>query len=78
MPIYLLSALLHLYVGWRIVPALGAWPVAQALLGLVLVASTVLLPLGLMARRHVRGPWADRLAWAGLVGMGLFSRRCLC
>ncbi|MCA0213788.1 MAG: metallophosphoesterase [Proteobacteria bacterium] len=73
MPIYLLSALLHLYVGWRIVPALGAWPVAQALLGLVLVASTVLLPLGLMARRHVRGPWADRLAWAGLVGMGLFS-----
>lgn len=73
MPIYLLSALLHLYVGWRIVPALGAWPVAQALLALVLVASTVLLPLGLMARRHVRGPWADRLAWAGLVGMGLFS-----
>lgn len=73
MPIYLLSALLHLYVGWRILPALGAWPVAQALLGLVLVASTVLLPLGLMARRHVRGPWADRLAWAGLVGMGLFS-----
>lgn len=73
MPIYLLSALLHLYVGWRILPALGAWPLAQALLGLVLVASTVLLPLGLMARRHVRGPWADRLAWAGLVGMGLFS-----
>ena len=73
MPIYLLSALLHLYVGWRILPALGAWPLAQALLGLVLVASTVLLPLGLMARRHVRGPWADRLAWAGLLGMGLFS-----
>ncbi len=73
MPLYLLSALLHLYVGWRIVPALGAWPLAQALLALVLVASTVLLPLGLMARRYTRGPWADRLAWAGLVGMGLFS-----
>lgn len=73
MPIYLLSALLHLYVGWRIVPALGAWPVAQALLAMLLVASTVLMPLGLMARRSVKGPWADRLAWAGLLGMGLFS-----
>jgi len=73
MPLYLLSALLHLYVGWRIVPALGAWPLAQGLLVLVLAASTVLLPLGLMARRHTRGPWADRLAWAGLLGMGLFS-----
>ncbi len=73
MPLYLLSALLHLYVGWRIVPALGAWPPAQALLAMVLVASTVLLPLGLMARRRTRGPWADRLAWAGLLGMGLFS-----
>lgn len=73
MPLYLLSALLHLYVGWRIVPALGAWPLAQGLLVLVLAASTVLLPLGLMARRHARGPWADRLAWAGLLGMGLFS-----
>jgi predicted MPP superfamily phosphohydrolase len=73
MPIYLLSALLHLYVGWRIVPALVAWPVAQALLAGVLVVSTVLMPLGLMARRSVKGPWADRLAWAGLLGMGLFS-----
>ena len=73
MPIYLLSALLHLYVGWRIVPALTAWPVAQALLAMLLVASTVLMPLGLMARRSVKGPWADRLAWAGLLGMGLFS-----
>ena len=73
MPLYLLSALLHLYVGWRIVPALVAWPVAQALLAGVLVVSTVLMPLGLMARRSVKGPWADRLAWAGLLGMGLFS-----
>ena len=73
MPLYLLSALLHLYVGWRIVPALAVWPVAQALLAMVLAASTVLLPLGLMGRRRVAGPWADRLAWAGLVGMGLFS-----
>jgi predicted MPP superfamily phosphohydrolase len=71
MPIYLFSALLHLYVGWRLLPALG--PVAQGLLLLVLVASTVLVPLGLLARRHVRGPAADRLALVGLLFMGLFS-----
>ena len=71
MPLYLLSALLHAYVGWRLIPSLGAWPAAS--LATVLVASTVLMPLGLMARRHVRGPWADRLAWAGLLAMGLFS-----
>lgn len=73
MPIYVLSALLHLYVGWRLVPSLAAWPVAQALLAMVLVASTVLLPLGLLAQRRVQGPWGERLAWLGLVGMGLFS-----
>ena len=71
MPIYLFSALLHLYVGWRLLPALG--PVAQGLLLLVLVASTLLVPLGLLARRHVRGPAADRLALVGLLFMGLFS-----
>lgn len=71
MPLYLFSALLHLYVGWRLLPALDAVP--QALLLMVLVASTALVPLGLMARRYVRGPWADRLALAGLLFMGLFS-----
>ncbi len=73
MPIYLLSALLHLYVGWRLAPALSAWPVAQGLFVMLLAASAALLPLGLTARRRVHGAWADRLAWAGLVGMGLFS-----
>lgn len=65
------SALLHVYVGWRLVPDLGALP--AAFLVLLLVASTLLMPMGLLARRVRRQPLSDRLAWAGLIFMGLFS-----
>jgi predicted MPP superfamily phosphohydrolase len=67
------SALLHLYVGWRLVPALAAWPVAAGALAVLLVASALLMPMGLLARRIQRQPLSDRLAWGGLVFMGLFS-----
>ena len=67
-----LSAGLHLYVGLRIVPALpgsvGPW-----LLSVLLLASALLMPLGLLSRRFAKPPAADRLAWAGLLAMGLFS-----
>jgi hypothetical protein len=58
--------------GARIAPALpGAW--GGAVLGVLLVASALLMPMGLMSRRFARGPAADRLALAGLLFMGLFS-----
>jgi predicted MPP superfamily phosphohydrolase len=67
-----LSALLHLYIGLRLVPALpAAW--AGGLLALLLLASTALTPLGLVARRLLRPQAADRLTWAGMLAMGLFS-----
>ena len=72
-PIVFLMALLHAYVGWRIVPALGAYPLPQMLLVLLLVLSPVLIPLGVMGSRALRQPWADRLSWVGLLLMGLFS-----
>jgi predicted MPP superfamily phosphohydrolase len=65
-------ALLHLYIGWRLLPALpidATWKIAGALL---LVASWLLLPLGMLVRR-TRQPWADRIAWAAFLTMGLFS-----
>jgi len=65
-------ALLHLYIGWRLLPALPidmGWKVICALL---LVASWVLLPLGMLMRR-ARQPWVDRIAWAAFLTMGLFS-----
>ncbi|MEJ5992044.1 metallophosphoesterase [Ramlibacter sp. PS3R-8] len=66
-----LSALLHLYIGARIVPSL-ARPGAVAV-ALLLVASAALVPAGMMARRLLRPPAADRLTWVGMLCMGLFS-----
>jgi hypothetical protein len=66
-----LSLALPLYVGaascrtWRRRRCAG--------FALLLLASAVLAPLGLLARRLLRPPAADRLAWAGLLALGLFS-----
>lgn len=73
MPLLLFSFLLHAYIAIRLLPDLGGWPVAQVLLGLVLLGSMVLTPLGLMARRFKSQPLSDRLAWTGMLFMGLFS-----
>ena len=70
-PLVLIVALLHGFVGWRLVPEL-ATPWSWAL-SAWLVLSTVLMPLGLVGSRVARQPWADRLSWVGLLLMGLFS-----
>lgn len=70
-PITFLVALLHLYIGWRVAPHLGG--LAGWGLALVLVASTVLMPLSMTARRMKNRRAAEGLAWAGFVFMGLFS-----
>ena len=70
-PLVFIVALLHAFVGWRLVPELAApwgW-----VLGAGLVLSAALMPLGLMGSRIARQPWADRLSWTGLLLMGLFS-----
>jgi predicted MPP superfamily phosphohydrolase/uncharacterized membrane protein len=65
------SAALHFYVGARIVAELAApW---SALLATWLAVSTLLMPMGMLAWRFLRGPWAERVAVAGLFAMGLFS-----
>ena len=69
-PLFLISSLLHGYVGWRVAPGLpfGApWFIAM------LLASALLMPMALLARRVRTQPRADRLAWAGALAMGLFS-----
>ena len=66
------SIALHLYIGVRLVPAFAAAGPA-ALLAALLLASAVTVPLGLVARRLVKPPLADRLAVAGLYCLGLFS-----
>lgn len=69
---FIVSAVLHACVGWRVAPALGS-PLWQALLVAVLVLSALLMPLGLLGSRVLRQLWADRLSWVGLLLMGLFS-----
>lgn len=67
-----LSAGLHAWVGWRIVPALP--PAAGVAMGLLLLASALLMPLGLFARRSAgRGGASTWIAWGSLLAMGLFS-----
>ena len=73
MVLMLILLLLHAYVGWRLVPALAFAPGLQWALLAMLAASWLLMPMAFVARRLHRRPWADRLAWTGLLLMGLFS-----
>jgi hypothetical protein len=67
-----LLLLLHLYIGWRIVPQLpGA--IAGFAFAALLLASALLIPLGFFGRRAARREVADRWTWAGMLALGLFS-----
>jgi predicted MPP superfamily phosphohydrolase len=66
-------ALLHLYIGMRLLPAMNVG-VVGGLLGIVLLAlSAGLVRIGLVAPSLRRTRWSEPLAWAGLLAMGLFS-----
>ena len=71
--IWALSALLHGYVGLRLVPALAAWPVAATLLVALLMASALALPLGARAMRRRGGRAVTTTYWVGMLCLGLFS-----
>ena len=70
MPILLLHALLHLYVGLRLGSELPVW--GAVLLGLLLTASALLIPLSFFARR-LGLRIGEGVSWGGLLAMGLFS-----
>ncbi|HEY8050305.1 MAG TPA: metallophosphoesterase [Ramlibacter sp.] len=65
------SALLHFYVGARLATALPApwhWIVVAWL-----AIEALLVPMGMLAWRYLRGIRAERVAVAGLFAMGFFS-----
>jgi predicted MPP superfamily phosphohydrolase len=68
-----LLALLHLYIGFRLIPAMVLGPAGLVLGILLLVASTLLVPTGLFASALKRVRFAEQLTWAGLLAMGFFS-----
>ena len=73
MQLFLVSVLLHVYVGARIWPDLPGGAAVGGLFLALLVASAGLMPMVLLARRLQPRAWADRAAWAGSLAMGLFS-----
>jgi predicted MPP superfamily phosphohydrolase len=71
-----LSLLLHAYVGGRLLPETGAWPVLSVLLAMSLITSALFMPMGigLAARLAGAGRGTARVVtWLGWAGMGLFS-----
>ncbi len=69
-----LIAALHLYIGWRLLPDLGLNGAGWAAGIAFLCVSTLMIPLGMMARFVIRPiELADRVSWFGALLMGLFS-----
>ncbi|MCR1767101.1 metallophosphoesterase [Burkholderia glumae] len=66
------GVLFHVYVGLRLIPEFTS-PAVRAAAVLWLVASCLVIPLGMLSRSIERQPLGDRLAWIGLLEMGFFS-----
>ena len=64
----LILALLHAYIGWRLLPDLPGGTVVAGIGVAVLVLSTLLIPWGMLARFLIaRQPLSDRVTWAGVM-----------
>ena len=71
--LFAIVAAAHVYVGLRLIPDLALTP-GQHWAGVAALAvSCILMPLSLVIRPFAARPWADWVAGAGLVIMGLFS-----
>jgi predicted MPP superfamily phosphohydrolase len=68
-----LLALLHVYIGLRLLPPLPIGATGYVIGAVALLASCLLMPLAVFARAARDPQWSDRLAWIGLTTMGLFS-----
>jgi predicted MPP superfamily phosphohydrolase len=68
-----LIALLHIYVGVRLLPALPIAPLGRALGALALCASFAVIIAGARARLMQNSSFAANLAWMGSLNGGFFS-----
>lgn|SRR5690606_14781649 len=66
-------ALLHLYIGVRLVPDLPAQPVGMLLGALYLLLSLILIPLGFVSRRFLPAFLVQRISWPSLMAIGFGS-----
>jgi predicted MPP superfamily phosphohydrolase len=71
-----LSLLLHVYVGSRLLAEIGEWPVLCGLLALSLITSALFMPMGIGIGARLAGAGRNTarvVIWLGWAGMGLFS-----
>ena len=68
-----LLAMLHMYIGLRLLPAIAPGALGMAVGVLLLVLSTLLLPAGLAVSRLPHRHWSDAVSWISMLTMGLFS-----
>ena len=68
-----LAAVLHVYIGFRLLPPIGLHGAGLAAGIGLLAASAILVPTGLIASSLRRAHWTAALTWASLLSMGLFS-----
>ena len=73
LPFLGLVLLLHFYIGIRLLPEMGLGLVGITIGVLLLLASCVLVPLGLSAPRLRRRRWSETITWVALIAMGYFS-----
>jgi uncharacterized protein len=73
LPLLAIVLLLHFYIGIRLLPDMGFGLSGMAAGVLLLLASCVLVPLGLAAPRLRRRRWSETITWASLLAMGYFS-----
>ena len=71
--LFSLSAMMHLYVGLRLLPDLAVPNSIAGLLSLLLIASTLLIPAAMIQSRRQHNLINTLIIWCGLVFMGLLS-----
>jgi predicted MPP superfamily phosphohydrolase len=72
-PLILLTTLLHVYIGLRLLPSLAGQGTGWSLLLAALVVSAATMPLPFVGMRSERRQFADGWKWVGLLSMGWFS-----
>ncbi len=71
--LFALIVLVHLYMGWRLLPDMPFGAGGMVVVISLLVLSAIVMPFGEFARRNKHSPLSDHLAGAGFLAMGFFS-----
>jgi predicted MPP superfamily phosphohydrolase len=71
--LFALIVLVHVYIGWRLLPDLHLGAGGAVATIVLLAVSAGVMPFGEFARRNKHSPLSDHLAGAGFLAMGFFS-----